>query len=109
MVLKILPDNKILNGATIKITNLSDPTDVFTISPNFTIRGGFMWDYPNVLGQAFKVNTTEVLRWTTFGTIPVVDIEYSTNDGFSSGSLIVVLSLGGTSFLVFSSTLLQKF
>jgi hypothetical protein len=84
-----MPDSKVINGATVKVTNLSDPAKVFTVSPTFTIRGGFAWSYPNASGQVFKVGATEVLNWSTFGTIPTVDIKYSTNNGFSYPNFVL--------------------
>ncbi|MBI1977440.1 MAG: hypothetical protein HYS55_01655, partial [Candidatus Omnitrophica bacterium] len=84
-----IPDAKSINGARIKVTNLSDPNNVYTISPTFTIRGGFSWSYPNVAGDVFEVGTTEVLSWNTFGTIPNVDLQYSTNNGFSWNAILI--------------------
>ncbi|MCM8780567.1 MAG: hypothetical protein NC908_01395 [Candidatus Omnitrophica bacterium] len=78
-----IPDAKILNGARVKVTNLSDPNNVYTITLPFTIRAGFEWENPNTAGQVFKVGETVVLRWNTFGTVNNVDIEYSTNNGFT--------------------------
>jgi len=78
-----IPDRKSINKARIKVTNISDPDHVFTISPFFTIRGGFAWSNPVAAGQVFEVSTTGVITWTTFGTINNVDLQYSNNDGFS--------------------------
>ena len=78
-----VPDQKTLNGAKIKVIDLSNPNNVFAASNAFTIRGGFSWNYPVTSAQVIKVGTTEALSWSTFGTIPNVSLEYSVNNGFS--------------------------
>ncbi|MFH0985437.1 MAG: hypothetical protein V1882_07850 [Candidatus Omnitrophota bacterium] len=84
-----IPDRKSLNKTRIKITNLSDPTNVFTVTPFFTVRGGFSWIDPVTTDQVFEVGSTGVLRWSTFGTIPNIDLQYSTNNDFSYNPMLV--------------------
>jgi len=74
-----IPDSKALNGARVKVSNLADPTNVYTETPAFTIRGGFEWLYPVTAGKVFKVGTTETLRWLTLGTLTSISLEYSVN------------------------------
>ncbi|MBN1913177.1 MAG: hypothetical protein JW788_02130 [Candidatus Omnitrophica bacterium] len=81
-----IPDQKSLNAALVRVTNLSDGNVVATSQP-FTIRGGFTWINPDTAGQVFRIGVVPgdayVLSWNTFGTIPTVDLEYSSNNGFS--------------------------
>ncbi|HTL69679.1 MAG TPA: Ser-Thr-rich GPI-anchored membrane family protein [Candidatus Eisenbacteria bacterium] len=82
-----VPDQKTLLGARIKVSNLADTANVYTVTQPFTIRGGFALTNPSAAGQVFKVGTVYTLSWTTFGTIPTIDLEYSTNNGFSYSPL----------------------
>ncbi|MFH1800513.1 MAG: hypothetical protein ABH891_06685 [Candidatus Omnitrophota bacterium] len=84
-----IPDRKSLNKTRIKVTNLSDPNNVFTITPFFTIRGGFNWTNPVTTDQVFEVASTGVLTWSTFGTISVIDLQYSINNDFSYNPMLV--------------------
>jgi len=83
-----VPDIKSLNKVRIKVTNLSDPTHVFTISPFFTIRAGFTWTNPSTEGQVFSVGAQQNIAWATRGTVGTVNIKYFT-EGNEAGALFV--------------------
>jgi hypothetical protein len=73
-----IPDQKGIDNVIVKVTNLSDP-NVYIESNPITIRGGFAWTNPSTTNQVIFVNSTEVLSWTAFGTIPNVDLKFSTS------------------------------
>jgi hypothetical protein len=78
-----IPDNK-STTCTIKVTNAVD-SNVYHISDDtFIIRGGFEWIYP-LPGDSvdWEVDSFHTLQWNTRGTIPTVEIKYSTNLGQS--------------------------
>jgi hypothetical protein len=79
-----LPDDAVgKNNVRIKITNLGD-TDVYTESEVFTARGGFQFidrggvdDDSPLAGARWAVNSSQTIKWTTFGIINTVRVFYT--------------------------------
>ncbi len=77
----VIPESA-LTGATLKLritdgnrTIISDTTDGY-----FRIRGGFTLNNPNG-GEYWVAKSPQVITWTTQGSIPKVNLDYTTNDG----------------------------
>ncbi|MCK5178928.1 MAG: hypothetical protein KAR32_05300, partial [Candidatus Omnitrophica bacterium] len=95
-----IPDVKGQNNVRVKVTDLGNP-DVYVESVLFTLRGGFAWDNPGTVNQVMFIKTTtpeivpaEVLSWTSFGTIPNVDLTYSI-DGINGNYEFIQKQSGG--------------
>ena len=69
-------------SATLRM-RVSDATDSDASSvsaANFKIRGGFTLNSPSG-GEAWVVNSVHNITWTSYGTMPNVNIDYSTDGG----------------------------
>jgi hypothetical protein len=78
-----LPDDSVgNNNVRVHITNLGD-NDVVAESEPFTARGGFQFVEANgdepLSGDRWAVNANKIIKWTTFGSIPKVNIYYTTD------------------------------
>ena len=84
-----IPD-AISTTVKVKITDTTDTTVYDESNASFTIRGGFTVTAPNG-AEKWAVGTSRSVTWTTFGTIPNVRLEYSTDGGLSYpvGNLII--------------------
>ncbi|MCK5083965.1 MAG: hypothetical protein KAR31_13740, partial [Candidatus Omnitrophica bacterium] len=71
-----IPDDKGVGNVVVRVTQATDSNVTIDSSP-LTIRGGFYWTNPSVINDPVFVDSTEVLTWTTFGTIGFVDLKYS--------------------------------
>ncbi|MFH1698793.1 MAG: hypothetical protein ABH882_07025 [Candidatus Omnitrophota bacterium] len=74
-----VPDRPTLQGR-VNISDAADSTVFDTSTNNFIIRGGFVVNSPNG-GEAWAVNSTHDINWTTYGSISYVRLDYSTNNG----------------------------
>jgi len=82
-----IPD-AISTTVRVKATDVSDATVFDESNASFTIRGAFTLTAPNG-NEQWTVGTTQPITWTTFGTIPNVKLEYSTDGGASYPSVII--------------------
>ncbi|RKY30980.1 MAG: hypothetical protein DRP68_05550, partial [Candidatus Omnitrophota bacterium] len=71
----------------VKVTDTSDATVYDTSDDNFTIKGKLVLTYPNG-GETFIVGSSYDITWNTYGTIPKVNLYYSTDGGGSYTSTI---------------------
>ena len=74
-----IPDNP-GTAVRVKITDEGDNTVYDSSNANFTIRGGFQILAPNG-GEAWTVNSSHGIAWTTFGSYANVKIWYSKDNG----------------------------
>jgi hypothetical protein len=83
-----IPQNA--NGRVrLKVINNADVDNVYAISPEFIVRGGFSWIYPPAAGgESWLVGSQQTLRWSTSGNINNIVIKYSTdyNPGTGAGT-----------------------
>ena len=81
-----IPD-AISTTVRVKVTDVTDATVFDESNASFTIRGSFTLTAPNG-GEKWTVGTTQPVTWTTFGTIPNVKLEYSTDGGTTYPNVI---------------------
>jgi sarcosine oxidase gamma subunit len=79
----------------VRLTDVGDATVVDQSNNNFTVRGAFTLTAPNG-GEKWKVGATQVISWTTFGTIPNVKLEYSSNGGTDYSNIAASAANTGT-------------
>ncbi len=85
-----IPD-AISTTVKVKVTDVTDATVYDESNASFTIRGSFNLTAPNG-GEKWTVGTTQSILWSTFGTIPNVRLEYSTDGGSSYPNVITAAS-----------------
>jgi hypothetical protein len=84
-----IPDD-ISTTVKVRVTDVADADGTDTSDANFKIQGVFLLTAPNG-GEAWKINTTRAITWTTTGTIPNVKLEYS-KDNFVSDIRLIAAS-----------------
>ncbi|MFH0838748.1 MAG: Ser-Thr-rich GPI-anchored membrane family protein [Candidatus Omnitrophota bacterium] len=82
-----IPD-AISTTVRVKITDSSDSTVFDESDGDFIIRGRLTLNSPNGT-ESWIVGTAHAITWTRFGTIPFVDLAYSTNSGFTYPNVII--------------------
>src|SRR5439155_1159391 len=88
-----IPD-AISTTVKVRVTDVSDPAASDSSDANFKIQGAFTVTTPNG-GDAWKINTTRTIAWTTSGTIPNVKLEYS-KDNFVADIRVIAASAANT-------------
>src|SRR5439155_1278117 len=88
-----IPD-AISTTVKVRVTDVSDPAASDTSDANFKIQGAFTLTTPNG-GEAWKINTTRTVAWTTSGTVPNVKLEYS-KDNFVADVRVITASAANT-------------
>ena len=88
-----IPD-AISTNVKVKVTDTTDATAYDESNTAFIIRGGFTLTAPNG-GEKWTVGSSQMISWATFGTIPNIKLEYSTNSGSTYPNVIV--ASGGNS------------
>src|SRR2546425_330455 len=84
-----IPD-AISTTVKVRVTDVADPNASDSSDANFKIQGAFAVTTPNG-GDAWKINTTQTIAWTTSGTIANVKLEYS-KDNFVADIRVITAS-----------------
>jgi hypothetical protein len=75
----------------VKVTDASDATVFDSSDANFTIKGKLVVSYPNG-GETLIVGSSYNITWNSYGTIPKVNLYYSTDSGTSfTGTIVTAL------------------
>ncbi len=72
--------NSVSTTVKVRIYDVNNNTVTDDSDANFKIQAGFTLSSPNG-GEAWLVGSTHSIDWTTFGTVPFVRLDYSTDSG----------------------------